>query len=419
MRAIRGAICARANSRDEIHGAAGHLLMELVRRNGLRPSEIVAIFFTMTPDLNADFPAYAARDLGWTGIAMLGAQESMVPGAPPRAIRVLVLAEGSGQARHVYLGEAAAMRPDLTEPGDEEAWPLERSGVGPRPAETDFTDRLLVVGTGLIGGSLAVVARRSGLVGAVVGFDRDRSRSVRALERGLLDSAAESLDAELGRADMVALAMPVEEIVELLPRMGSLLKPGAVVTDVGSTKRRIVEEMDKLPASVRAVGGHPLAGSTDAGPDAASADLFRGARWAIVPCGRSDEASLRRVEGLIAAAGARPLRVGAEEHDALVAVTSHLPACLAVALVRTVERLAGGAGRPWLAGPAFASATRLVRGDAVMTSQMLSQNSEQLREALQEFGRQLQLVSASLADPGQLEATLLRASQSLEVLSRR
>ena len=85
MRGIRGAICAHANTRPEIFEATQYLLSEIVKRNDLASEDVVAAFFTMTPDLNADFPAYAAREMGWTDVAMLGAQESLVPGGPERA----------------------------------------------------------------------------------------------------------------------------------------------------------------------------------------------------------------------------------------------------------------------------------------------------------------------------------------------
>ena len=103
----------------------------------------------------------------------------------------------------------------------------------------------------------------------------------------------------------------------------------------------------------------------------------------------------------------------------MVAVTSHLPACLAVALVRTVEKLLGGAEGPLLAGPGFASATRLAKGDPAMTSQILSQNAEPLSEGIREFVRQLELIGTSLADPGELEGGLSLACASLDRLNRR
>ena len=112
---IRGATCARSDTKEEVHAATRDLLAELLRVNGLQPDDIVSIWFTATPDLHSAYPAEAARHLGLTQVALLGAQEIDVPGALPRVIRVLVHAYGKGPAQHVFQREARGLRPDLTE----------------------------------------------------------------------------------------------------------------------------------------------------------------------------------------------------------------------------------------------------------------------------------------------------------------
>lgn len=112
MRAIRGAITAETNSRDAICAATQHLLAEIARRNTLAPDEVISAFFTLTPDLDADFPARAARAMGWD-VPMLDMQELPVPGSLPRCIRVLLHVDLDREVRHAYLGEARALRPDL------------------------------------------------------------------------------------------------------------------------------------------------------------------------------------------------------------------------------------------------------------------------------------------------------------------
>lgn len=318
---------------------------------------------------------------------MLGAQESLVPGAPQRAIRVLLLAEGEGEPRPAYLGRAAAMRPDLAEPGDQH-WGEERSirveNAGP-------ARELLVVGLGLIGGSVAAGARRSGLFARVRGFDQDRKAAALALERGLIDGVAVDLKVDAERADMVLLAAPVWAIVELIEDLGPHLRPGAVVTDVGSTKRRIVDALGQLPDGVGAVGSHPMAGSTASGTAAADPGLFKDASWAVVECARTDANALDSVEELVRALGARPVRMRAEDHDRMVAVTSHLPAAVAAALVETVG-MAGrqDGGAELLFGTGFLSTSRLADGDPVMTSQMLADNADYLEDAVGVFVTKLQ-----------------------------
>lgn len=405
MKAIRGAICARQNTREAIYQATQRLLLAIVERNGLKPSQIVAAFFTMTPDLNADFPAYAARDMGWTDISMLGAQESLVPGGLDRTIRVLLLADGPGSPRHAYLGRAAAMRPDLTEPGDAAAWDAVEHQSSSTPG--DGVGRLLVVGLGLIGGSVAAAARGAGLFAEVRGYDRDRGAESVAARLGLIDGAGGELEDEMAEADLVVLAMPVGEIVNVLRGLGgsSRFKPGCVITDVGSTKEEIVAAMNVLPGDIRAVGGHPMTGAVRSGPAAAHADLFRDVRWALVETESTDDDAMVKVERLVRAAGGRPVTLTATEHDRLVAATSGMPGLLAVALVRLVaaERAAVGDDR-LLVGPGFVGASRLAAGDPAMTAHLLASNAANLRnsidgmiEILRELARDLEVGPESLA----------------------
>ncbi len=412
MRGIRGAICAEANTKQAIHRATQNLLEELVRRNGLRLDDVLAALFTMTPDLDADFPAYAARNLGWTSVPMLGAQESDVTGAPQRAIRVLVLAQGDSPTRHVYLGEAAAMRPDLAEPGDLE-WRLPSAVSGEVGDREKPQGRLLVVGLGLIGGSVAVAARESCRFSAVRGFDRDRDTASLAERLGLVDATGSDLGEELGRADLVVLAVPVQEIVKLVSQVGRRVAPGAVVTDVGSTKRHIVSAMGKLPEGVRAVGGHPMAGSTYSGPRAARGDLVHNREWAVVSTSRSDDVALERVEALVEAVGARPVGIDADVHDAVVAITSHLPVLLAVGLVERAAELNDGlAAHEFLSGPGFAGASRLAAGDAKMTAQMLADNADKVASAIDGFIDTLgELREAMVVSPESLQQRLSRAGE--------
>ncbi len=117
VRGIRGANVVRANTQEAILEATRELLEAMVQANGLGVDDIVSIFFTLTPDLNAEFPALAARELGWTRVPLLCATEIDVPGAMPRCLRVLMhvnTARPVTEIQHVYLGEAAALRPDLT-----------------------------------------------------------------------------------------------------------------------------------------------------------------------------------------------------------------------------------------------------------------------------------------------------------------
>ncbi len=417
MIGIRGAVCAAANSKAAIRAATRALLSEIVRRNVLEVQRIQAAFFTMTPDLDADFPAHTAREMGWISVPMLGAQESPVEGAAERTIRVLLLVDGLESANHVYLGRAAEMRPDLTRTGDDE-WvpgPAEAGrAAAPVPAPDlvpDHLGRLLVVGLGLVGGSLAAASRKSGLFKSVHGYDRKPAVAREAMQRGLVDAVGDDLDAELAAADVVALAAPVDRIIELIPRVGAAVRAGTLVTDVGSTKRKIVAAMTERPDGVCAVGGHPMAGSTAAGPGAARPGLFQGARWALVATRGSDDDAMEKLRMMVRSFGAEPVVMEAEAHDRIVALTSHVPALMAVGLVENAaQRNSGG---PLFAGPGFWSATRLAESNVEMMEQILLDNSDCVGAELARLEGTLGELRAALAgDRQDLRARLSRAREA-------
>lgn len=396
MIAIRGAIRVERNERDVIYRATRRLLGEMQRRNGLSEDDVVSAFFTMTPDLNADFPAYAARDMGWTDTAMLGAQETAVPGAMDRMVRVLLHVDAEGPARHVYLGEAAAMRPDLAEEGDARI-----AGPGPTLESPRF-GTLLVVGLGLIGGSAALALRRRGLFAEVVGHDVDDEALDQARRAGAISGAAPPLDSVLGGVDTVLLALPVEGLLAWLDRWGGVLPRGSVVVDVGSTKRRIVRAMEDLAEGVQAVGAHPMAGSEESGMGAARPDLFHGARWALVETARTGERARRVAEAIVDAVDGVPLWIGADTHDRVTAATSHLPYLLSVVLARHLEARADDEPVRELLGPGAGDMLRLAGSDPGVMAGILSTNWTEIRDEVSRFR---ELLEAAMEDlDGHLES---------------
>lgn len=395
MIGIRGAIRVDRNDRDAIYRETQRLLQEMVDRNDLDEDQIVSAFFTMTPDLNADFPAYAARQMGWTGVPMLGAQETAVPGALDRTVRVLLHAESAGPARHVYLGEAASMRPDLVEEGD--ATPdLEVSAAD----EATFGP-LLVVGLGLIGGSVALAVRRAGVFSEVLGTDLSGESLERARRAGAIDRGSRDPGELIGMAEAVVVAIPVGGIREWLGEWGPSLGRGTVVVDVGSTKREIVAAMDELPAGVQAVGAHPMAGAEESGMGAARPDLFHGARWALVETTGTGERARRVVRALMEAVGGIPFWTEASAHDAAVARTSHLPYLASVALARLTASGPEGAEREdirALVGPGVKDMTRLAASDPGLMAEILESNWEDVRRELAVYREELDELGQRIDD---------------------
>ena len=362
--AVRGAIQVAENRADLVQAATARLLTELLRKNALDPAQIVSAIFTATPDLDADFPAHAARRLGWTDVPLLGAVEIAVPGALPRVVRVLLTVGGLATGRKlapVYLEGAAALRPDLAAPDA-------------RASEPRGPHTLAIIGLGQIGGSigLSLAADRRW---KRIGFDRDPAVVRRAREAGAIDEVADSIAAACAGARLAVIATPVDTIPSCIAAAAEALPQGAALLDTGSARAGIGEA---LAAAARrgldAVGGHPIAGNEGRGFASARAGLFRDASFALFAAGGTIP---EIVNELVASLGARPLPVSPADHDAALARTSHLPYLLARALHARGERDAGRG----LSGPAFRDMTRVAKSDPRIAEAYCRANLEQIRRA--------------------------------------
>ena len=202
------------------------------------------------------------------------------------------------------------------------------------PAGKSLYDTAAVLGVGLIGGSLALGFKRSGLVSRVLGVSRKETIE-KALELGVIDEGypREEAPRALERADLVVLAGPVSVIIEQLGRIGPSLRPGVTVTDVGSTKRAVVEAAGSLPDTVHFVGGHPMAGAETTGVESADPFLFQNAVYVICPAAECDRQAAEKYSELVGALGARLLVMTPADHDRIAATISHLPHLIAVGLM--------------------------------------------------------------------------------------
>lgn len=241
-----------------------------------------------------------------------------------------------------------------------------------------------IIGLGLIGGSIARRLAGQGL--PVLGADADPAVCARAAASGWFEAVLEP-PALVAAADGVVLAAPVGAIETLLATLP--WRPGQVVLDTGSTKRRIVAAMDRLPEGVGAVGGHPMAGKERSGLAAADPDLFIGRPFILVPTARTTPAAAARAEELVARLGAYPLWMDAEVHDRRVAWVSHLPYVTALALVAAVEE----AGDPalWrIAASGFRDATRVAASEVGMMGEVIRANADAVITALDALIRTLE-----------------------------
>jgi prephenate dehydrogenase len=240
--------------------------------------------------------------------------------------------------------------------------------------------RIAIVGLGLIGGSIALAVRErwsSILINAV---DRPPVLA-HASSSGAIDRAANTI-ADVGPVDLIILAAPVRQNVELLTQVMSIRPDGAIVTDVGGTKRDIVRAAAALPSGTRAfVGGHPIGGAERGGFGFARPDLFRSRPWIFTPATPSSPDTLDRLFEFVRGLGARPATMEADTHDRLMAYVSHLPQLAASVLMEVVGRAASSEGLRF-AGRGLTDSTRLASSPASVWRDVCASNADDIGPAL-------------------------------------
>jgi prephenate dehydrogenase len=250
--------------------------------------------------------------------------------------------------------------------------------------------KVALIGTGLIGGSLGMALKANTDV-VVVAFDRDPAAAARAVERGAADEvAATAADAATG-ADFIFIATPVGAITGSVQAIAESLKPGAVVTDVGSTKNRVVLEAEKvLRDGSDFIGGHPMAGTEQEGIEAATATLFQGAWWILTPTEASSAEAYQRLHGLLTTLRARIMALSPIEHDQLMAVISHVPQLTATTLMNmAAKRGEDHAGLLALAAGGFRDVTRVAASNPEIWLDVCRENGEAIAATLRDFANEL------------------------------
>lgn len=245
---------------------------------------------------------------------------------------------------------------------------------------------MAVLGTGLIGGSVALGLRAAGF--RTVGYDRDPGVLAEALSRGALDAGVGDPAEAVAGAELVVLAGPVDETAALARAMEAGLPPAAVVTDVGSAKAGVVEDCEGLLGG-RFVGGHPMAGSERHGIRAADPELFQDAWWILTPTATTFSAAYRRVSALAGDLGAKPVALDPADHDRLLARLSHLPQLASSALVAAAIASEDKESLLGLAAGGFRDVTRIAASEPGLWVTILRSNREAVLEALEEFAGSL------------------------------
>jgi len=270
---------------------------------------------------------------------------------------------------------------------------------------------MVVVGLGLIGGSLALAARKAGLVGRIVGLDTDATHREMALASRMVDRVDGEVPGDLSTADLVVLAVPVTEIASLLPDVARRANGSCLVTDVGSVKGPILAAGDVAFPDGRFVAGHPIAGRERSGPAAARADLFEEANWIVTPSARTDPRALERVAALWHGVGASVIAMEPAWHDEVFAAVSHLPHLVAYALMDAVLAMPRGEERLRFSAGGLRDFTRVAASHPRMWRDIFLMNRDQILKALTAYRAALEGLEAAIRG-GDGDALMARLSQA-------
>ena len=253
-------------------------------------------------------------------------------------------------------------------------------------------ERVALIGIGLIGSSLSHAIRRGGLARSIAGNAQSEKTRDTALRIGLADSVYATAAEAVRDADLIVLCAPVGVCGTLAQEMAPALRPGAIVTDVGSVKGAIVREVGPhLPQGVHFVPGHPIAGTEHSGPESGFAELFDG-RWCVLtPAADTDQAAIDKLAAFWEACGSHVEIMDADHHDMVLAITSHVPHLIAYNIVNTarhLERVTDSEVIKFSAG-GFRDFTRIAASDPVMWRDVFLSNKEAVLEMLGRFSEDL------------------------------
>lgn len=266
-------------------------------------------------------------------------------------------------------------------------------------SEMEPLNKLAIAGLGLMGGSLGLSCLERGLATQVSGFDSDPATVARALEIGAINHAASSLAEAVRGAGVVFIATPVGSIASVFAAAAPSLSAGCIVTDLGSTKGGVVEQITPVtPAGIHFIGGHPVAGSEKEGIEAASAHLFDGCLWVLTPTDSTAPEAYGRLMKFLSGLGVRILALDPRRHDEALALTSHLPQLLSSTLMGFADQVANeGDGLPLLSAGGFRDMTRIAASSPDLWIDIVQENRAALLALVRKFQESLGSAADALA----------------------
>src|SRR5579864_9563283 len=253
-----------------------------------------------------------------------------------------------------------------------------------------------IVGTGLIGASFGLALRKAGFAGTILGVSSERALAD-AVAAGAVDRGAPLAEA-VGQADLVFLSQAIGRILDTIRHLDPLLRPGALVTDAGSTKTEIVDLARQFIRRGQFLGGHPMAGKESRGASSAEAGLFEGRTWVLTPDepAELETPAARDLVSCLRRIGARLVVLNCDEHDRIVAFTSHLAQLSSTALGSTVAENLKREGSLKIAGPGLTDMTRLALSSYDLWRDILATNSEHIDRALSRYIQELEHIRENL-----------------------
>ena len=263
-----------------------------------------------------------------------------------------------------------------------------------------FFNRMVVVGVGLIGGSLAIVSRRKGLVKEIIGVGRGAANLKEAVKLNIIDSFTFDISEAVKGADLIVMATPVGSFEWLVKQMRHSLNKGAIITDAGSVKGRMVSRIERLlPKGTYFVAGHPIAGKEKTGVKAASQTLFEGTKCILTPTKKTDASALKKIKALWKAVGAEVVLMDPMLHDKVLGAVSHLPHAAAYSIVNTVAEIKKD-GNNFIAfsGGGFKDFTRIAASSPEMWRDIFLSNRKNLVNMISRYQKNLEKLKRYIKD---------------------
>ncbi len=277
-------------------------------------------------------------------------------------------------------------------------------------------DCIAIIGVGLIGGSVALAAKKNRLCKAVVGSGRNERELQRAVQLGVIDRYEMDIGEAVKEADLVLIAVPLSAFSDVFQQIKGKCRQGVIITDAGSAKACVVKEAKNifgtLPAGL--VPGHPIAGTEKSGVQAAFAELFERRCTIITPLASSADEAVAALTAFWQGCGANVVSMEVAHHDEVLAATSHLPHVLAYALVDSLAQMHERVEIFRYAAGGFRDFTRIASSSPVMWRDICMANKEAVLDVLEQYKKQLDIVSQAIAenDASELEAIFCRAKKA-------